>query len=141
MAHASLSALMLVAQQPLRLAGAEEPSQRWPLLLALAAVAALSLGIAGWLWWRRTMDEQPDEHAFRRLARGLGMKPADRRLVRTLAVHREVAPVALLVSPRALASAAGSFLAEHPADPSRPEILRIARSFGAQSNGGGDGSD
>lgn len=134
--------IVLAQQEPLRLAGAAaEPAQRWPLLIALALLAAMSLGATIWLWWRKTMDDQPDEHAFRRLARGLGMAPADRRIVRSLATYREVAPVALLVSPRALASAAGSFIAEHPADPGRAEILRVARSFGAQSQGGGESSD
>lgn len=83
------------------------PSAAGPLVLgALGVVAVMILG--AWVWWRgrerAAMD--PAGAAFERLSRDLRLRKDQRAGVKDLAVFvRGAVPVALLVSPAAMARA------------------------------------
>lgn len=124
---------LLAQAEPMRLAGAPESSSRMVLLVVIGGVAVASLAITIWLWWRRSIEQRPDEHAFRGLSRSLGLGTADRRLVRLIAEAKDVEPVALLVSPRALAGAASSFVQANPGDPHRDRVRELARTLGGSA--------
>lgn len=105
------SILLAQLDEPLRLL-TEPPTPEvttplWLIVLVVAAsVLALGSTIASMLMWRqRKIQADPAGHAFRALARQLRASGAEKRALRALALEREIEPVALLVSPSALAAA------------------------------------
>lgn len=74
--------------------------------IAGAAVLALALVAAAYIIWRAAEPEPPVDRAYRTLARGLGLRRRDRRLLDRLAAeHGEATPVALLLSEHAFRTA------------------------------------
>lgn len=94
----------------------------WIVVGALAVLSAASTWATAWLVWRRAMDAHPQEHAFRAIARRVGLSRAEREVVRGLAAEMDVPPVVLLLSPATLTQAApgagamGARLAERAAE-------------------------
>jgi len=84
------------------------PVSGWTVVLAVGVVLGLLLlGALAWCWVR-SAREDPADRAFRLLAAHLRLSRGARGLVRNLAHDSGVAPVGLLVSPRALAARLGS---------------------------------
>lgn len=90
------------------------PSTAWPpawLWLAALSVALLAVPFALHARARASARLDPDERAFRAMARRLGLGPRHRRLLRAIAQHhgQSLRPVALLASPSLLRRAATEF--------------------------------
>lgn len=105
------SFILAQLDEPLRLlTEPPTPAATTPLWLIVLVVAAsvLALGstIAAMLMWRhRKIQADPAGHAFGALTRQLRASGAEKRALRALALERGIEPVALLVSPSALAAA------------------------------------
>jgi hypothetical protein len=79
--------------------------QGWIWRVALAALGAAWFVAVAWVVARRARGGDPEERAFGRLARWLGLGRGARTTVKELAAKQRVAPVALLVCADALKSA------------------------------------
>ena len=124
--------LMLAAQpEPLRLITTESPptsgpGEFWLIVgVCLLVFVVSSLG-AVYLLWRRSLDGDPSDFAFRAMARRLGVSRHERRLLREIARERSIPPAALLTSPAALAETLQEARRAHGGD-ERKLIDRIAR--------------
>ncbi len=80
-----------------------------PSVLVFGAIALGALGLAWavtWWVWRSPPASEPAEHAFRVLARRLGLTSAQRRLLRRLGSSLHAQPVALVLCREAFDRAA-----------------------------------
>ncbi|MCB9845184.1 MAG: hypothetical protein H6811_04260 [Phycisphaeraceae bacterium] len=101
-----------------------EESRFWTVLIVFGSIAIASSLTALVLWWHRSVSRNPREHAFRSLARRLGLGRRDRALVRRLATRQSVQPVALLVSPGGLRIAIEAAVSQPTG---RPDARALAR--------------
>ena len=120
----------LAVDGPVRLVTGADPSgagtfPAWLLPSLAGIVVVLSAGACLVARWRSHRAGEPAEHAFRRLARRMGLGTADVRLVRVLArAHGSAGPVALLISDHAMARAVEGF---ERGDPPRKQRARAQR--------------
>jgi hypothetical protein len=80
-----------------------------PSVLVFGAIALGALGLAWavtWWVWRSPPGSEPGEHAFRVLARRLGLTHAQRRMLRRLGKSLHAQPVALVLCREAFDRAA-----------------------------------
>ncbi len=124
--------LTLAAQpEPLRLITTESaphssPGEFWLIVGVCLFVFVISSLGAVYLLWRRSLDSDPSDFAFRAMARKLGVSKRERRLLREIARERSIPPAALLASPAALAETLQEARRAHGGD-DRKAIDRIAR--------------
>ncbi len=123
---------LLALVDPLRLVTGEEPeapSVLWVLAIAVGAMALAGLVLYLIALHRARMARNPDEYAFRVMARRLRVPGSHAALIRRLAAaHSTAPPVALLISGSALAASLESFEQHNPSRRDR----RVSRQLRAR---------